>query len=74
MIESNPNVMAGKPVITGTRITVELILERLGAGESVDQLLESYPRLTQQDILDAIGFAAKVLRDDVVYPLPGTAA
>ena len=74
MIESNPNVMAGKPVIAGTRITVELILERLGAGESVDQLLESYPRLKQQDILDAIGFAAKVLRDDVVYPLPGTAA
>jgi uncharacterized protein (DUF433 family) len=74
MIESNPNVMAGKPVVAGTRITVELILERLGAGESVEQLLESYPRLSQQDVLDAIAFAAKALRADVVYPVPGSAA
>jgi uncharacterized protein (DUF433 family) len=74
MIESNLNVMAGKPVVAGTRITVELILERLGAGESVEQLLESYPRLSQQDVLDAIAFAAKALRADVVYPMPGTAA
>jgi uncharacterized protein (DUF433 family) len=74
MIESNPNVMAGKPVVAGTRITVELILERLGAGESIDQLLESYPRLTRQDVLDAVTFAAKALRADVVYPMPGTAA
>jgi len=74
MIESNPNVMAGKPVVAGTRITVELVLERLGAGESVDQLLESYPRLTRQDILDAIAFAAEALRADVVYPVSGNMA
>jgi uncharacterized protein (DUF433 family) len=69
MIESNPNVMAGKPVVSGTRITVELLLDRLAAGESIEQLLESYPRLTRQDVLDAIGFAAEVLRADVVYPV-----
>jgi uncharacterized protein (DUF433 family) len=66
--------MAGKPVIAGTRITVELILERLGADESYDQLLEAYPRLTRQDILDAIAFAARALRADVIYPLSDSAA
>lgn len=70
MIESNPNVMVGKPIIAGTRITVESILERFGAGESVEQVLESYPRLTDQDVRDAMAFAARVLRADVVYPLP----
>jgi uncharacterized protein (DUF433 family) len=74
MIESNPNVMAGKPVVAGTRITVELILERLCAGEAVAQLLESYPRLTEQDVRDAMAFAAKALRADVVYPAPDAAA
>ena len=74
MIESHPNVMAGKPVVAGTRITVELILERLGAGESAEQLLEPYPRLTEQDIRDAMAFAARALRADVIYPLSGDAA
>lgn len=70
MIESDPSVMAGKPVVSGTRITVESILDRLGAGESVEQLLESHPRLTDQDVRDAMAFAAKALRADVVYPPP----
>ncbi len=74
MIESNPNVLTGKPVVSGTRITVELILERIGAGESFDHLLESYPRLTHKDIRDAIAFAAKALRAEIVYPVSGTAA
>lgn len=74
MIESNPNVMAGKPVVSGTRITVELLLERLAAGETIEQLLESYPRLTEQGIRDALAFAANVLRADVVYPVPDAVA
>jgi uncharacterized protein (DUF433 family) len=74
MIESNPQVMAGKPVVAGTRITVELLLERLAAGEAIEQVLESYPRLTRQDVLDAIGFAVEVLRADVVYPVGGPVA
>jgi uncharacterized protein (DUF433 family) len=69
LIEVRPDVMMGKPVIRGTRITVELILERLGAGETVEQLLEAYPRLTREAILAAIDFGAKALRADVVYPL-----
>ncbi len=45
----------GKPVIAGTRLTVELILEKLGAGETIDQLLQSHPRLTREAVLEAIG-------------------
>jgi uncharacterized protein (DUF433 family) len=51
-----------------------LILERLGAGETFEQLLDAYPRLTHKDILDAMAFAAAAIRADVVYPLSGNAA
>ncbi|HEX8220860.1 MAG TPA: DUF433 domain-containing protein [Chloroflexia bacterium] len=68
LIVSDPAIMMGKPVIAGTRLTVELILEKLGAGETIEQLLESYPRLTREAILAAISFAAEVLKSDVVYP------
>lgn len=74
MIESNPNILSGKPVVAGTRITVELILDKLGAGESIEQILEAYPRLTRKDVLSAISFASEALRADVVYPLCGSAA
>jgi uncharacterized protein (DUF433 family) len=70
MIESNPTVMMGKPVITGTRITVEHILEKLAAGETIEQLLEAHPRLTRKAVLAAIEFGAQALRADVLYPLP----
>jgi uncharacterized protein (DUF433 family) len=61
-IESNPAVMMGKPVITGTRITVELVLERLSAGETIEQILDAYPRLTRAGVLAALSFAAEALR------------
>jgi len=70
LIHSDPAIMMGKPVIAGTRITVELVLERLAAGESEQQLLDSYPQLTQEQILAAMDFAAQALKADVVYPLP----
>ena len=47
LIQSHPSIMMGKPVVTGTRITVELILEKLAAGETVEQLFEAHPRLTR---------------------------
>lgn len=68
LIQSNPDVMMGKPVIAGTRITVELILEKLAAGETMDQILEAHPRLTEEAIRAALAFAAEALRADVVYP------
>lgn len=69
LIVSDPAVMMGKPVIAGTRITVELVLEKLASGESIEQLLEAHPRLTKEGILAAMDFAAKALRADVVYPV-----
>ena len=68
LIESDPTIMMGKPVVVGTRITVELILEKLSAGETVDQILEAHPRLTREGVLAALNFAAQALRADVVYP------
>ena len=73
-VEVNPKVMLGKPVLRGTRITVENILERLGAGESIGDILEAYPQLTQEAIQGALAFAAEVLSGEVVYPLPEEAA
>lgn len=58
----------GKPVIAGTRITVESILERLASGETIEQILIAHPRLTAEAIRAAIGFAAQALRADVIYP------
>ena len=68
LIQSDPAIMMGKPVIAGTRIPVELILEKLAAGETADELLEAHPRLTREGIQAALGFAAQALRTDVIYP------
>ena len=69
MIESNPQVMMGKPVVRGTRITVEHILEKLAAGETIAQIIEAHPRLDRAAVLAAIEFGARALRADVLYPL-----
>lgn len=66
--------MMGKPVIAGTRITVESILERLAAGETIEQRLQAHPRLTRPAIQAALAFAAQALRADVIYPTPPEAA
>ena len=68
LIVSDPAVMRGKPVVAGTRITVELIIEKLAAGETVEQIIEAHPRLTRQAIQAALAFAAEALQADVVYP------
>ncbi|MGH7493148.1 MAG: DUF433 domain-containing protein [bacterium] len=74
LIQSHPNIMMGKPVVIGTRITVELILEKLAAGETIEQILAAHPRLTKPAILAALEFAAQALRADVVYPVLEQAA
>lgn len=68
-IHTDFNIMLGKPVIIGTRIPVELILEKLAAGETPDQIIEAHPRLTRKAILAAIAFAAEALRADMLYPV-----
>ncbi|MBN3962700.1 DUF433 domain-containing protein [Nostoc sp. NMS8] len=67
-IVSDPKIMMGKPVISGTRITVEFILEKLAAGETSQQILEAHPRLSDEGIKAALAFAAQALRYDVIYP------
>ena len=62
LIQSDPAVMMGKPVVAGTRITVELILEKLAAGETAEQILEAHPRLTREAILAALAYTAETLR------------
>lgn len=69
MIVSDPKIMVGKPVIKGTRITVELILRKLAAGQTVEEILEDYPHLTREGIAAALEYAAESVRFDHVYPL-----
>ncbi|MEN6450634.1 MAG: DUF433 domain-containing protein [Thermoguttaceae bacterium] len=54
LIQSDPSIMMGKPVVARTRITVEPILEKLGAGETIEQLLDEHPRLTREAVLAAL--------------------
>ncbi|MBZ4187461.1 DUF433 domain-containing protein [Niabella beijingensis] len=68
-IEIRPEIMMGKPVIKGTRVTVEMILESLGSGESVDNILDSYPRITRDAISAALLFAAEALKTERIYPI-----
>ena len=67
LIQSDPDVMLGKPVVRGTRITVELILRKLSCGESIEQILESHPRLTREAILAALGYAAEAMGHETVH-------
>ena len=73
-IVADPRIMMGKPVICGTRITVELILEKLAAGETVEQIIEAHPRLTREAVRGALAFASDILHSEVIYPFSEKAA
>lgn len=68
LITSDPTIMTGKPVIAGTRITVELILEKLASGDSIADILDAYPHLTWEGVEAAIEFARESLSVLAVYP------
>ncbi len=68
-IISDPKIMLGKPVIKGTRITVEIILEKLGEGETITDILEAHPQITEEAIRAAFAFAAQNLKADRIYPV-----
>lgn len=61
-INISPNIMFGKPVIAGTRIPVEIILEKLADGTPIEEILQDYPRLTKEDIREVLLFANKLVK------------
>ena len=73
-IEIHPRVMMGKPVIRGTRITVELLLRKISEGASEEDLLDAYPRLQREDIRAAVAFAADILAHEETIFLPRMAS
>lgn len=68
-IEVNTQIMLGKPVVKGTRITVEAILEELAAGKTTENLIQSYPKLEKESVRAALAFAADSLRGERKYPI-----
>jgi uncharacterized protein (DUF433 family) len=66
--ESNPGKLYGKPVIKNTRIPVNIILEKLGAGDSMENLLEAYPTITKEDISACLLFAADTVKNETLVP------
>ena len=65
-IESNPSIMLGKPVIKGTRLTVELILQKLSEGASTEQLIVAYPSLKVNDILAVLAYASDMISTEAI--------
>ena len=72
-IEISERIMLGKPVIRGTRITVELILRKLGEGAAPEAILEMYPQLKQEDLRAAVAFAAESIAHEEYLLVPETA-
>ena len=70
VITADPEVMVGKPVIAGTRLTVEFIVERLADGWTEEELLRNYPGLTREQIHACLAYAAEMLSEVQMYSLP----
>lgn len=68
-IVSDPKVLVGKPVVKGSRLAVEFIIELLAKGWTPAQILENYPQITFEDILACLTYAGKVLSSEKIYPL-----
>jgi len=67
-ITYNPKILGGKPIIKGTRISVEFILELLASGMTTEEIVKEYPQLTKKDILAALDYAAKTIkREELVF-------
>ena len=70
VIHPDPGVLLGKPVVRGTRLSVDFLLGLFAAGWTEPQVLESYPALTPHSLRGVFAFAAECLRDEAFYPLP----
>ncbi|MFN0101253.1 MAG: DUF433 domain-containing protein [Bryobacteraceae bacterium] len=69
-ISADPEILGGKPIVQGTRLAVEFILELLAAGETEQVLIANYPGLTHEDILACLSYASRIVHDFRVYPIP----
>jgi uncharacterized protein (DUF433 family) len=67
-IEIRKGVMLGKPIVRGTRITVEFLLEKLAGGLSIEEIVEEYPKLERADVLAALDYARSVLGSEHILP------
>ena len=68
-IISNPKILYGKPTIKGTRIGVDLVIEKLAAGESFEQLMTAYPHITREQIYACLSYATAVIRNEDIHYL-----
>jgi len=68
-ITINPKILAGKPVITGTRIPVDIIIKKLGQNMNVEEILQDYPRVTKEAILASLRYAGEIISKEEIYPL-----
>jgi len=66
----DPAVMTGKPIINGTRITVEFVIDLLGPGWTTEQIIQQYDHITPQDIQACLAYASEVLKSERIYPIP----
>ncbi len=66
----DPDILAGKPVIKGTRISVEFVIDLLGRGWTVEQILREYDHLRAEDVQACLAYAGEILKSERVYPVP----
>ena len=64
------NILVGKPIIKGTRIAVEFILDLLANGWTTESILKNYPQLKKEDVTAVLKYASEILKEEKVYPLP----
>lgn len=69
LIEANPEIMRGKPIIKGTRIPIELIIRKLGEGSTIEDLLDGYPNLNKEDVMAALIYAADTIGNERLIEL-----
>ena len=69
-IVADPKVLVGKPVIRGTRLSVEFVLDLLANNWTIEQILDEYPQLRREDVIAVLKYAAEMVKEEKVYPLP----
>ena len=68
-ITSDPEIMLGKPVIKGSRIIVDLIIEKLSQGDSIEQIIESHPHISRKEILACLSYASDSVKNETAYAI-----